>query len=524
MPNIFINDAQDMYEQGNIALQEGRLEDALECFHASVALAPTVDALLGLGILMITLKPGTGEGINALERAHALAADDERVATALGGAYLACGDAAAAIAFLREHLSRNPGQPISLLTLSEAYAAAGQMKQAEKTLKQAIRLAPDHPEVHLAASWHWLQENKLDKALSAAQQAIQLAPQKPKMHLMLGVVLAAQERFAEALPEIQVMLDADPAFTSAQVSKAMVLYHLGQENEALALLQQVQQDNENDPDSLHSLAIFYFSVNMLTQARALLQQEIALDPDFPAAYDLLYQIAEAMGDSAAMQEAYRGLLRTASQFDTDNSGNVVIIPPEGQNTQATGRKAAGRTGHKKNDAVQAIYTLKITLKGIHPPIWRRVLVPDTITLADLHHIIQAAMGWYDEHLHEFTAGRTHYGIPDGEDGWFSSFIVDERRTRLCDLAREVRRLSYSYDFGDGWEHQILIEKVLPPDPTLQTPVCLKGKRACPPEISGARGTTSASSKPSRTPRTSPTMKCLNGLAANSIPKPAIWSG
>ena len=132
-----------------------------------------------------------------------------------------------------------------------------------------------------------------------------------------------------------------------------------------------------------------------------------------------------------------------------------------------------------------IYQLKITLRGIRPPIWRRVLVPGDYSLYRLHRLIQVVMGWEDSHLHAFTIGGEYYGIPSPED-WEP--VIDERRHTLQRVAGEQHKFLYEYDFGDGWEHQIVVEKILPPEPGRQYPVCVTGKRACPPEeVGGIRG-------------------------------------
>ncbi len=129
-----------------------------------------------------------------------------------------------------------------------------------------------------------------------------------------------------------------------------------------------------------------------------------------------------------------------------------------------------------------IYQLKITLKGIRPPIWRRVLTPGNITLAKLHAIIQAAMGWSDAHLHQFTIAGIDYGVPDPEYG---GDVKSERRARLNQLvAAPKAKFEYWYDFGDDWRHEILVEKILPAESAVRYPVCLTGKRACPPEDCG----------------------------------------
>ena len=134
-----------------------------------------------------------------------------------------------------------------------------------------------------------------------------------------------------------------------------------------------------------------------------------------------------------------------------------------------------------------IYQLKITLKYIRPPIWRRIQVRRDITLAALHQVLQITMGWYDSHLHQFRAGKTYYGAPDIDE--FSELnLKDDSKAQLGRvLTKPKQKLIYEYDFGDGWEHEILLEKVSTPDPAVQYPRCLGGARACPPEDCGGVG-------------------------------------
>ena len=136
---------------------------------------------------------------------------------------------------------------------------------------------------------------------------------------------------------------------------------------------------------------------------------------------------------------------------------------------------------KKSAAPQSILQLKITLKGSKPPIWRRIQVANTITLPTLHNILQVAMGWTDSHLHQFIVGNVMYSDPDFE----LEQIANEKRVSLPQLKLEPgMKFQYEYDFGDDWMHDILIEKILPPEPDVHYPRCLAGKRSCPPEDCG----------------------------------------
>ena len=140
-----------------------------------------------------------------------------------------------------------------------------------------------------------------------------------------------------------------------------------------------------------------------------------------------------------------------------------------------------------------VYQLKITLTGIRPPIWRRVLVPSTITLAKLHQVIQVVMDWEDDHLHDFTVGSRRDGVryaPRTDPMGFALDFddldsKDEARARLSTVAPEVKaKITYLYDFGDSWEHTILVEKILPQEAAKFRPICVDGKRAGPPEDCG----------------------------------------
>jgi hypothetical protein len=144
---------------------------------------------------------------------------------------------------------------------------------------------------------------------------------------------------------------------------------------------------------------------------------------------------------------------------------------------------------KKKSAPQEIYRIKVTLLGASPPIWRRLLVPADLTLAQLHDALQAAMGWEDDHLHEFRIGQQRFGVPDPDDRLMGiPDVSSERAVRLSTvLGRIGAKAVYTYDFGDGWEHAIVLEKRLPADPNLTYPLCTAGRRACPPEDCGGIG-------------------------------------
>lgn len=129
-----------------------------------------------------------------------------------------------------------------------------------------------------------------------------------------------------------------------------------------------------------------------------------------------------------------------------------------------------------------VYQIKIKLKGTKPPIWRRVQVLDNINLSDLHILIQTVMGWDNYHLHQFDIYGEYYSDPEMLD---YDYVKNENKFKLSKFKfREKDKFIYEYDFGDFWEHEILIEKILPVDNNVKYPICIGGKLACPPEDCG----------------------------------------
>jgi hypothetical protein len=164
-------------------------------------------------------------------------------------------------------------------------------------------------------------------------------------------------------------------------------------------------------------------------------------------------------------------------------GPRTLVPQSGQPAARTTSPEQEVPMPPKAAAPSRIYRLKITLKGIKPPIWRRIEVADSITLRRLHLIIQAVMGWEGAHVHMFIAGTQWYGDRDIEYGMFD--VRDERRTKLNQvLSAPKQKLSYDYDFGADWVHEVLLEKITAPEPDVAYPRCTDGARHCPPEDCG----------------------------------------
>lgn len=138
-----------------------------------------------------------------------------------------------------------------------------------------------------------------------------------------------------------------------------------------------------------------------------------------------------------------------------------------------------------------VYQFKISLKEIHPAIWRRILVPEVYSFWDLHVAIQDSMGWVDYHLHAFRFGKkysrtaTEIGIPDDD---FEVNMLPGWDIPVSEFFNDVGAACvYEYDFGDGWQHEVLLEGILLREKGYRYPACIDGAGACPPEDCGGVG-------------------------------------
>ena len=129
-----------------------------------------------------------------------------------------------------------------------------------------------------------------------------------------------------------------------------------------------------------------------------------------------------------------------------------------------------------------VYQLRVSLDGIAPAIWRRLLAPSDVSLRRLHGIVQKAMGWTNSHLHFFQVDGRQFGRPD-PDG--ELYFEDDSRFRLRTmLIAPGDTMAYKYDFGDSWRHTILLEEIVAADRRAPGVQCIAGARACPPEDCG----------------------------------------
>ncbi len=150
---------------------------------------------------------------------------------------------------------------------------------------------------------------------------------------------------------------------------------------------------------------------------------------------------------------------------------------------------AANTHHTQNTSSKPahalIYQIRLTLIGVTPTVWRRLLVPVDTNIKKLHNIVQTAMGWEDYHLHRFMIFGGEYGISQAGG---VSFHDNPNEVLLSGFNFQLGdSFYYEYDFGDMWEHELIIEDILDRELRKTYPVCIDGKRACPPEDTGGPG-------------------------------------
>jgi hypothetical protein len=129
--------------------------------------------------------------------------------------------------------------------------------------------------------------------------------------------------------------------------------------------------------------------------------------------------------------------------------------------------------------------MKIKLDGIKPDIWRRFIIDSTFTLHKLHETIQIVMGWYNSHLYEFDIHGGNFGVPDDEGDFLDNEVENAKKVKVGSFELQPKdKFRYVYDFGDDWQHTIIVEKVLKIGEDVY-PICLDGERNCPPEDCGS---------------------------------------
>ena len=155
------------------------------------------------------------------------------------------------------------------------------------------------------------------------------------------------------------------------------------------------------------------------------------------------------------------------------------------------KPSAQRKNRQSSKPFKQVFQFKIALKDVEPLIWRRIQVPDCYTFWDLHCAITDAFGWLDYHLHQFTinnpegCNEEHIGIPNKDRFEDDAKVLPGWTKKIAHyFSTEHPESDYTYDFGDDWQHSVVLESILPPEADTTYPRCIAGENACPPEDCG----------------------------------------
>ncbi len=442
-------------------------------------------------------SPDAAEARVLLAMAHAQAGDTERAEEILAAAIarhpddpmaltmaslfaIGRGDLEAAVATAERAEACAGDHVAALASAASIYIAAEMPERARSAAERAIALDPDFASAHLSRGQAAEALGDLEQAVESLERAVALEPDLLPAHLSLGMLYLGEEEWDRAAHALERVVAGEKEFAVGHAALAVARAALAETRAARGSIRQAQKYGADEPDVLAMVGQAQMMLEDFAGARKTLDQAAALDPDDADIQAALVQVAALMGDESASMSALSRLLALEPEAGRELAAELGISI-----TPARGRKRAPATAAPSAGAGRpgkgAVYQVKVTLKGSRPPIWRRLLISGDTDLGKLHRILQVAMDWGDEHLHVFRTSRGEYSDPRARvEG-----TRDEKRVTLADVApAEKSKLVYEYDFGDSWEHEIVVEKVLPAQAGTQYPVCVAGKRSAPLEDSG----------------------------------------
>lgn len=468
--------ARQQFKEGLRLVESGRLREAAAAFEEAARLDPDfVEGWVALGTARAELDDFPA-AFAAFARAKAIAPDHPAVLWGLGLAHLGHGDTEQGIALLERAVPALPQDAGLYVSLAGAYDLAGDLERAGETLRKAVALDPALASARLNLGIVLVQQGKADEAELELRQAAALDPSRDAAHTALGGLYLCREEWRRAAACFRKALRANPDNAAAHGGLGQALAFMGQPDKALREAERAEALCPNDPEMLCGMGAIYLALGKVDEAKRVYHRAAEIDPENPLSRIGLAQVAMTQGEAGAFAEQFAALVSAHPEAASGLAEAAGLVPPA---KPTRPRKRAPASRPPAGDA-SAIYQLKISLRGLRPPVWRRVLVAGDVTLDRLHEIIQAVMGWTDSHLHQFSVGKIFYADPE--------FELDARDEARMTLGRAVpgekSRFSYEYDFGDGWEHEILVEKILPREEGRRCPVCIAGKRACPPDDVG----------------------------------------
>jgi tetratricopeptide (TPR) repeat protein len=476
MAQIHLAKAMDAYERGMQAVDKSDLYHAIAAFEEALQVEPSyVDARIALGVALLQFGD-LQRALTHLDEAVRLEPSHAIALGYLGMVYHLTGDNAQAMACWKQAIQAGPALPVELaLALGQALTVTGLHDQARELLTRLVERSPTSPEARTMLGTTLFEMEDYAAARVEVEQALALDDSWAAAHHLRGLIALALDDLETARESFTRERELDTASARPAAMLAVTLQRLGQQDDAMAMVQAVLQHEILDIDARLTCAQVCANAAMYDTAIGMIQDLMDFAPDDEDAIDLLLEVATKAKDREALQWLREEIAEGDEELLQEIADCARAIGP----APKTRGKAKGATSRRT--LPDTAYQLRIELTGLRPPIWRRVLVAGDTTLAELHQIIQAVMDWGDSHLHEFSVDGIRYADPRAQ----LEDTRDERKVTLARVApREKDRINYLYDFGDNWELVITVMRIVPYDRTFSYPVCLTGKRAAPPEDCG----------------------------------------
>ena len=285
----------------------------------------------------------------------------------------------------------------------------------------------------------YLTLRELELAEDYLKKALGYEPLNPKYHYLLGFTYSVSKQWDRAIKEFEASVRQQLQEAEYLRGLGWATWSAGNKRRGLKYLKQAISLAPDNVNILADLAAAHLRDGHLDAAQEYAERAVKADPKSALAKDVL-------NATRSFREGLRGVQRVMGK------------------EQST------------------VYEMKVRIKGARPAIWRRFQVSGNITFYKLHRVLQEVIGWSDYHLYEFRVGKLLLGEPDPD---YSHETKSARRVRLREIIiREMAKFTYIYDFGDYWEHEITVERIISSNEELRHPVCIEGKRACPPEDCG----------------------------------------
>ncbi|MHB9107931.1 MAG: IS1096 element passenger TnpR family protein [Armatimonadota bacterium] len=488
MPKSLDEQAMAEYERGMQAVEANRLNDAMRHFDRAVELwSGFVPARIAQANLLIQLQR-FDEGMQAMSRIVQEFPDDFLAQYAWGSLLLANGDPDAAVGAFEEAADVVPDDPDLLLMLGDGFMSTEENERGIEMFRRAVALAPNSAHARAMLGRALVADEKAEAALPELERAITLDDRNVDAWYAKGLVQMSLERPEDAVAAFKRAIALDPDYTPSYLALVTVYEHSGRHDEALRAAAQAEARIHDDPELLYSIAQLYAGMQEFQKARELAERLIAVDPEDTEARLLLSAIAMQLGDMETVTREVAYVQQHDPELLNEMAANAGLPPLEEVDEFAdedfdlfpSRRRVEPKLTVGTKGKPGTIYQLKISLLGFEPTIWREVLVPSDFTLAKLHRVIQTVMGWENSHLHEFTVGTV--GYTDTRAGLEGR--KNEAKVPLHQVAGSRGKFTYLYDFGDNWEVEIKVEKVLPPAKDQKYPICIAGEMAGPPEDTG----------------------------------------